>query len=119
MRRAIVLLVLLLLACGQQQERAAIVQREAALKQTLADLRRNIARFRETNGRHPHSLDELGPVPKDPLTQAADWRLTTEETVTPSDDFAREQTEQPKVEILDVHSTAPGVGSDGKRYSEY
>jgi type II secretory pathway pseudopilin PulG len=119
-RRAILLLgVVALLACGQQQEREAAIQREAALKQTLAGMRQNIARFRETNGRYPHSLAELGPVPKDPLTNAADWRLTTEETVTPSDDFTREQNERPKSVILDVHSAAPGVGSDGKRYSEY
>jgi hypothetical protein len=120
MRRSIAL-ALLLVACGREaQERAA---RETALRHDLSEMRQAIARFRADNHRAPHSLEELRPrylrdVPKDPFTNAADWRVTTEAAVK-NDDFATSAAPAAEPEIIDVHSRAPGRDASGKRYSEY
>jgi hypothetical protein len=123
MRLAAVVLALTLLACGRR-ERELQASQEAALRNTLATVRSAIAKFRDDNGRPPHSLEELIPryiarVPADPITgSGTTWRLTTEETVRPSEDFTT-RAEQREVFVLDVHSTAPGSDSGGKPWSEY
>ena len=120
--RWVIVAVVLVLAAGglylQQRarmERAAKEAREAALRSTLSAMRTAIANFREDHGRHPHSLEELVPryirrIPPDPITQQTNWRLTTEETVQPSDDFSSSSAPKSESVILDVHSTAPGYG---------
>lgn len=133
MRRALILLILLALAGGvaayivqtrKQQEIHAAAGRDAALKENLFQMRKAIDNFREAEGRYPHSLGELVPkyirmIPKDPITNEANWRLTTEETVVPSNDFGQAPSEGAKSVILDVHSAAPGVGRNGVRYADY
>ena len=77
MRRALALAVILF-ACHETHEHAA---REAALKHDLFEMRKAIDDFRADKKRGPYSLEELKAakylrhVPKDPLTNAADWRF--------------------------------------------
>jgi general secretion pathway protein G len=133
MRRTLIILLLLALAGGvaayfahtrKQQELHAAVRRDAALKDNLFQMRKAIDHFRQAEGRYPHALQELVPkyireIPKDPITNEANWRLTTEETVVPSNDFGQAPSEGAKSVILDVHSAAPGAGHDGVRYADY
>ena len=51
-------------------------------------------------------------MPIDPMTNARDWRVTTEETVTPSEDFTSTIEPKPEVVVVDVHSNARGDGDD-------
>jgi general secretion pathway protein G len=121
MRRALAA-VLLLAACAKE---APVVVHDAAMRDTLAQLRTAIAHFRGDNNRGPHSLEELVPrylakVPIDPVTGSpTTWRLTTEEAVQPSTDFSTKTAEAPKPQIIEIHSGAPGADSTGKRWSEY
>ena len=117
MRR--VALALVLVACHDTHD----VARGPALKQDLFEMRQAIAHFRADNHRGPHSLDELRPkylrdIPKDPLTNAADWRVTTEAAVK-NDDFASGAAPAAEPEVIDVHSRAAGRDASGKLYSEY
>jgi len=96
----------------EREEKAA---HEADLRLDLLILRSAIANFHTANGRYPHSLQELVPkyiraVPADPMTGTPSWRLTTEETVQPSDDFAQSSAPKGESVIIDVHSSAPGYG---------
>lgn len=83
------------------------------LKSELAMIRGAIRKFKEDNGRYPESLNELSPkylrrVPVDPFTNKTDWKLDTEETVVPSNDFGATAAEKPRTFVIDVHSnTAP------------
>ena len=120
--RALPLLALLLLAAACERYDVA---RDAALKQAVTDMRGAIARFRQDNGRYPHSLAELVPkylpqIPTDPFTNSSTtWRVTTEETVQPSSDFQTETVASSPSVITDVHSTAMGADRNGMLYSNY
>lgn len=119
----VVFLAVALLACDRRERELQAAQ-EAAMRSTLASVRTAIAKFHNDNGRHPHSLDELVPryidrVPADPITgSATTWRLTTEETVRPSEDFTTRTAER-EVFVLDLRSGAPGSDSGGRPWSEY
>ena len=114
MRRVVIAVVVIALAIAavmwqrDRQQRIEQQRREAALKATLAQLRASLEQFHRTHGRYPHSLEELGPVPVDPITNARDWRVTTEETVTPSEDFTSTIEPKPEVFVVEVHSNARG-----------
>jgi len=120
MRRALALAVILF-ACHETHEHAA---REAALKHDLFEMRKAIDDFRADKKRGPYSLEELKAakylrhVPKDPLTNAADWRVTTEAAVH-NDDFASGAAPAAEAEVIDVHSPAAGRDASGKLYSDY
>ena len=124
MRRALAVVVLLLATCGREAKNQQLA-REQAMKHDLVEMRKAIADFRADRGRGPHSLQELKDahylhaIPKDPLTQAADWRETTEQVVVRGDDFAAGSSPPPQTELLDVHSRAQGKDAAGKPYSEY
>jgi general secretion pathway protein G len=121
MRRAAALLLLLAACRDAEREHANL---EALLKHDLVEMRKAIAAFRADKQHGPHSLDELKTakylrdIPKDPLTNAADWRVTTEAAVR-NDDFTSTTTPTPEPEVIDVHSRAPGRDASGKLYSEY
>ena len=123
MRRAAVLAGLLLVACRGETIRQAQT-REAALRHDLSEMRKAIADFRQAQKRGPHSLEELKAahylraIPKDPITMAADWRVTTEQHVG-NDDFVQSTAAPAEPEVIDVHSRAPGRDSAGKPYAEY
>jgi hypothetical protein len=93
------------------------LQREAALKDTLQAMRKAIDAFHDANGRYPRSLQELVPkylrhIPVDPVTHRANWRLITEQTVTPSTDFTTSPA-QSETYVIGVQSAA------GKPYSDW
>lgn len=96
-----------------------------AMQQTLGTLRSAIAKFRDDNGRGPHSLEELVPrylarVPADPVTNsAATWRLTTEESVQPNADFSPGTAAASAPQIVEIHSGAPGADPNGKPWADY
>jgi hypothetical protein len=121
-RRAVVLLALALCAACGPDERVA---HEGPMRDTLAQMRSALAKFKDDNGRYPHALDELVPrylprVPEDPVTKSATtWRLATEESVQPSSDFSTSTADAAKPQIIAVHSGAPGTDSTGKRWSDY
>ncbi len=105
--------------------RAETPDHAPAMQQTLGTLRSAIAKFRDDNGRGPHSLEELVPryvtkVPIDPVTNsAATWRLTTEETVRPSADFSSSTATPQPPQIIEIHSGAPGNDASGKPWADY
>jgi general secretion pathway protein G len=90
--------------------------RETVLKQSLREMRKMLDQFAADKERLPSSLDELvsanylREVPIDPITEQADWNLEMAE-----DEISISGGQG----IIDVHSNAPGEGSDGKPYSEY
>ncbi len=126
MRRVLIIIVVAIVLAGaftawqvkKNMEEAREQAKINALHDALKEMRGAIAKFREERGRYPHSLIELIPVylrriPVDPMTGAADtWRLTTEETVQPSEDFRDEAAEKSQTFVIDVHSSAPGYSND-------
>lgn len=90
--------------------------KETLLKHNLQTMRRQIDQFAADKERLPQSLDELvsegylKEIPIDPITGQADWEVEMGE-----DTISREGGQG----IVDVHSRAPGTGTDGKPYSEY
>ena len=110
---------LLLLACRREE-----IAREPVMRDTLAQMRSAMAKYRHDNGHGPSSLDELVPkylrqVPADPVTGQNTRRVTTEERVTPSGDFSATAAPRSKPEIVGINSGAPGTDSSGKRWSDY
>ena len=128
---AIIVVIIALAAAGfgiwryQKAERAKEErQRIVTLEDNLVKLRMAIHKFRRDNGRYPHTLQELVPsymreVPVDPITGNANWRLTTEEVVTPSEDFSAQTTPKSQSVIIEVHSSAPGADANGKAFADY
>ena len=87
-------------------------------------MRTAIAKYKTDTGQYPQSLEALVPaylpgIPADPLTNAADWRVTTEETVQPSADFQTTTVAAPASVVIDVHSSAPGADRNGVPYANY
>ncbi len=108
-----------LAACRDHEAEAA-----AVTKQYLVEMRAAIARYKAETGRYPDSLDDLVPnylrkIHPDPLTHAADWRVTIEETVQPSSDFQTTTAAAPTSVVIDVHSSAPGTDRNGVPYANY
>lgn len=95
-----------------------------ALAQNLSRIRRAIALYHQRNDHGPATLDELvqggqlSYVPLDPITNAKNWHLDTEETVR-SNDFSGNGPSGNTTFIVDVHSSAPGKDANGKAFSEY
>ena len=90
--------------------------KEAVLKQDLRDMRKAIDQYAADKEHLPGTLDDLVTdgyilkIPIDPITTADDWKVDIEE-----DTISRTGGQG----IVDVHSNAPGEGSDGVPYSEY
>jgi general secretion pathway protein G len=88
--------------------------KEAALATSLNVMREAIDKFHGDQGRYPETLDELvakrylRKVPPDPITDSMlTWLIEPqpEDAATPA--------------AYDVHSGAPGQGSNGKPYAEW
>ncbi len=109
----------------EQANRERDAQRVERMRSALATMRSAIARFHSEQGRRPQSFDDLVPaylpeIPVDPVTRsAATWRVTTEETVTQSEDFSASTTPQSDVVIVNVHSGAPGADPNGRAWADY
>ncbi len=108
-----------------RNEKEAHFARAAALQDDLATMRKAIDEFRAAEGRYPRTLEELVPkyirrIPRDPVTgSATTWRVTTEETVQPSSDFATATAPKTDKYIVDVHSGASGKDASGKPFADY
>jgi general secretion pathway protein G len=123
MRRLAIGIVVVILLAGaftawqfkKNIEEASHQAQISALRNSLAELRGAIAKFHSDRGRYPHSLEELVPnyirrIPVDPMTGSVSWRVTTEETVAPGDDFAASAAPKSESVVVEVHSSAPGYG---------
>ena len=97
--------------------------RESVLREDLWILRDVIDQYHTDKGKYPSSLEDLGKngsgylrkVPVDPITGSAEtWQTDTEPIA--EDAPADTPTEQG---ITDVHSGAPGTGSDGIAYADW
>jgi len=95
--------------------------KEAALKEDLYQMRSCIDQYLADKGYFPPSLEALVEegylrrIPNDPITGAADWQVVYAE----GEENEDLQPPEGGQGILDVYSNAPGVGLDGKPYSEY
>jgi general secretion pathway protein G len=91
--------------------------KETLLKQDLKTMRELIDKYAADKENLPQSLDDLvterymREIPVDPITNQADWA-----TELGDDLLARDEGRQG---IVDVHSKAGGIGTDGKAYSDY
>ena len=108
------------LACREKYD----AQRDAALKDNLAQMRKAIENYRADKGTYPPTLEALVPdyirrIPADPITQQTNWRVTTEESVQPSADFTTGPAAASTSVVVDVHSAAPGADRDGILYANY
>ena len=98
--------------------------REAALKDNLFSMRKAIDNFQADKQRFPNSLEELVPnylraIPKDPVTEQADWETVMdnpmgEDAIPASTD--PEDIGQPG--IIDIKSKAPGSTLDNVPYAD-
>ena len=90
--------------------------KETLLKEDLNTMRKYIDQYEADREKLPDTLDDLvssgylREVPIDPVTGEKDWVTETGEST-----VSREGAQG----ITNVHSNAPGQGSDGKAYSEY
>jgi hypothetical protein len=108
LRRAL-LAVVLMLACAREQPNPA---------PALAHIRAAIREYHAKHHRYPQRLQELGPIPTDPVTKKADWRVITEEPVA-RDDFGVGTPAPAGGGIIDVRSAAAGHDANGKAWSDY
>jgi len=87
--------------------------KEAVLKENLAVMRDAVQKYYGDKGKYPEKLEELASakylrkIPIDPITASS----TTWIAVPPKD--------SDKGGVYDVHSGAPGKGSDGTAYAEW
>lgn len=94
--------------------------REAVLKQNLFTLRDLISQYTLDKQKAPQSLDDLvqagylKQIPKDPMTDQADWAAEQQ-----PDDTISSPDEQDQGGIDDVHSASTAVGTDGTAYNTW
>lgn len=112
-----IMLILLSIAGGNYQ-RSVLRSKEAVLKQSLYVMRNAIEQFTLDKQAAPQSLEELvsagylRSVPKDPITDRADWR--------PIYDDLLLSPEQVVTGIVDVRSSSPDVSPfEGTPYSSW
>jgi general secretion pathway protein G len=90
--------------------------KETVLKQNLQAFRKAIDQYTADKEELPQSLDDLvtmgyiREIPIDPITSEKDWKVDIEE-----DTISRQGGQG----VVDVHSAAPGEGTDGVPYSDY
>jgi len=111
-----IILILIGMAAGNYR-RTVIRANETVLKQDLVEMRKAIDNYTLDKQAAPQSLDELVPdylraIPKDPITQAADWVPDVEPVVLSSD--------QAGTGITNVHSASDKVSPfDGSVYNTW
>ena len=106
--------------------------REAALRHNLFEMRKAIDDYYADKQKYPDGLQTLvsdhylrsggGTLPKDPITGRADWeevQASTDPTDPTAVDPAGTGSQSPTPGIIDVRSSAPGVGLDGTPYREW
>jgi general secretion pathway protein G len=91
--------------------------RESVLRQDLFELRSLISQYTLDKQKAPQSLDDLvqggylKTVPKDPMTNEANWEVKQEDVLLSVD--------QQDPGIDDVHSASNNTSSDGTTYSTW
>jgi general secretion pathway protein G len=91
--------------------------RESVLRQDLFELRSLISQYTLDKQKAPQGLDDLVSggyikiVPKDPMTNEANWEVAQEDVLLAVD--------QQDPGISDVHSASSATGSDGTAYSTW
>lgn len=94
-----------------------VKSRESVLRQDLFTLRSLISQYTLDKQKAPQSLDDLVQagyiklVPKDPMTNEANWEVVQEEVLLSVD--------QQDPGISDVHSASSGMATDGTAYSSW
>jgi general secretion pathway protein G len=109
--------IIVAVASGQYQ-RSILKAREAVLKENLYIMRTAINQYFADKGKYPADLQALvddsylRAVPRDPITESEETWVT---------DFAEVDEGDISTEpgIVDVHSGAAGVGTDGSNYSDW
>jgi general secretion pathway protein G len=101
--------------------------KESVLKDDLATMRRLIDQYHSDRGHFPDSLEELvsarylREIPVDPITERRDsWSIVApaQLAVEPAAD-GNVVLETGKGNVADIHSGAPGTGSDGRPYAQW
>jgi general secretion pathway protein G len=93
--------------------------REAVLRQNLFTLRDLISQYTLDKQKAPQSLEDLvqanylKQIPKDPMTNQADWAAEELQDTISSPD------QQEQGGIDDVHSASTAIGSDGTAYNTW
>jgi general secretion pathway protein G len=96
---------------------AVVRSREAVLRNDLFELRKLISQYTLDKQKAPQSLDDLVSagyikvVPKDPMTNEANWEAVQEDVLLTVD--------QQDPGISDVHSASSATASDGTAYSSW
>src|SRR5947207_5922161 len=99
-----------------QYQRTIMHARETVLKDDLFRMRSLIDQYAADKGKLPQSLDDLvtagyiREVPKDPITDNKDWNADTGE-----DPYSTEGGSG----VINVHSSAADVSTEGSPYSEW
>ena len=99
----------------KQDFRSDLRNKEATLRQDLFTLRNVISQYTLAKQKAPQTLEDLIPagyiktVPKDPLTNEANWTTDQEDSLMTVD--------QKEPGIVDVHSSSNLSASDGTAYS--
>jgi general secretion pathway protein G len=115
----VISIILILISTAIPMYQASIVRaRESVLRQNLFTLRSVIDQYTMDKQKGPQSLQDLidagylKQIPMDPFTNSRDtWQTVQDETLLSPD--------QTEVGISDVHSGAPGSGSDGTPYAQW
>jgi general secretion pathway protein G len=96
---------------------ALVRSREAVLRNDLFELRKLISQYTLDKQKAPQSLDDLVSggyikvVPKDPMTNEANWEVAQEDVLLSVD--------QQDPGIDDVHSASSALSSEGTAYSSW
>jgi len=99
-----------------QYQKTVMHARETVLKDDLFRMRALIDQYAADKGKLPQSLDDLvtagyiREVPKDPITDNKDWNVDTGE-----DPYSTEGGSG----VINVHSSAADVSTEGTPYSEW
>jgi general secretion pathway protein G len=100
--------------------------REAVLKTNLRTMREALDQHYADKGAYPATLDVLveagylRSMPVDPITKSSETWVPEYEELSPEEEAAESDfDEEAGPGIIDVHSGAPGDGSDGRPYSEW
>ncbi|HTC91845.1 MAG TPA: prepilin-type N-terminal cleavage/methylation domain-containing protein [Terriglobales bacterium] len=98
-------------------KQAILKARETVLKDDLFTLRKTIDEYTYDKKKAPASLDDLvtdgylKQIPKDPMTNQADWNPTMEADVQDPQDY--------EIGLVDIHSSSDLISTEGTAYSAW
>jgi general secretion pathway protein G len=116
----VISIMLILVSVGVPLYQSSIKRaRESVLRQNLFTLRSVISQYTLDKQKAPQSLEDLmqagylKQIPRDPITNNADWTVDQEENTIMSPD------EQDEGGITDVHSASAAIGTNGSAYNTW